>query len=287
MNKERIAIIQMLVCASFWSIAGIFIKMIPWNGFAIAGVRSLFAGLAIFVCMRLMGISYILNRKTLMTGVFTACVYICFVCANKLTTAANAIVIQYTCPVFIVIFEVLFYGKKARKQDLAVVLLTLAGIALFFFDQLEGGYILGNIVAIIAGMFMAGMFVTMGELEENQRFSGILNAQILTFLVGLPFFLFTGTVITTTSVICIVILGVIQLGLPYVLYIKATKYCPPLACSLLSTIEPLLNPVWVFIFDGERPGMFALIGGVVVIVSITVWCIFGQEKAPEKTLAEV
>lgn len=287
MNKERIAIVQMLVCASFWSIAGIFIKMIPWNGFAIAGVRSLFAGLAIFVCMRLMGISYILNRKTLMTGVFTACVYICFVCANKLTTAANAIVIQYTCPVFIVIFEVLFYGKKARKQDLAVVLLTLAGIALFFFDQLEGGYILGNIVAIIAGMFMAGMFVTMGELEENQRFSGILNAQILTFLVGLPFFLFTGTVITATSVICIVILGVIQLGLPYVLYIKATKYCPPLACSLLSTIEPLLNPVWVFIFDGERPGMFALIGGVVVIVSITVWCIFGQEKAPEKTLAEV
>lgn len=287
MNKERIAIIQMLVCASFWSIAGIFIKMIPWNGFAIAGVRSLFAGLAIFVCMRLMGISYILNRKTLMTGVFTACIYICFVCANKLTTAANAIVIQYTCPVFIVIFEVLFYGKKARKQDLAVVLLTLAGIALFFFDQLEGGYILGNIVAIIAGMFMAGMFVTMGELEENQRFSGILNAQILTFLVGLPFFLFTGTVITATSVVCIVILGVIQLGLPYVLYIKATKYCPPLACSLLSTIEPLLNPVWVFIFDGERPGMFALIGGVVVIVSITVWCIFGQEKAPEKTLAEV
>lgn len=285
MKKERIAIVQMLVCASFWSIAGIFIKMIPWNGFAIAGVRSLFAGLAIFVCMRLMGINYILNRKTLMTGVFTACVYICFVCANKLTTAANAIVIQYTCPVFIVIFEVLFYGKKARKQDIAVVLLTLAGIALFFFDQLEGGYILGNIVAIIAGMFMAGMFVTMGELEENQRFSGILNAQILAFLVGLPFFLFTGTEITGTSVICIVILGVIQLGLPYVLYIKATKYCPPLACSLLSTIEPLLNPVWVFIFDGERPGMFALIGGVVVIVSITVWCVFGQEKAAQKNLA--
>ncbi|MBQ2960745.1 MAG: EamA family transporter [Oscillospiraceae bacterium] len=287
MNKERIAIVQMLVCASFWSIAGIFIKLIPWNGFAIAGMRSLISGITIFICMKLMGIDYVLNKKTFMTGLFTACVYICFVCANKLTTAANAIVIQYTCPVFIVIFEVLFYGKKARKQDVTVVLLTLGGIALFFFDQLEGGYILGNIVAIVAGMFMAGMFVTMGELEENQRFSGILNAQILTFLVGLPFFVFGGTQITGTSVLCILILGVIQLGLPYVLYIKATKYCPPLACSLLSTIEPLLNPVWVFIFDGERPGMYALIGGVVVIVSITVWCIFGQEKAPQEKLLEV
>ena len=230
---------------------------------------------------------YILNRKTFLTGAFTACVYICFVCANKLTTAANAIVIQYTCPVFIVIFEVLFYGKKARKQDVAVVFLTLAGIALFFFDQLEGGYILGNIIAIIAGMFMAGMFVTMGELEEQQRFSGILNAQILTFLVGLPFFVLTGPELTVTSISSILILGVIQLGLPYVLYIKATKYCPPLACSLLSTIEPLLNPVWVFIFDGERPGIYALIGGIIVIISITVWCIFGQEKAPQKEFAEV
>ena len=287
MTKERIAVVQMLLCATFWSMAGIFIKLIPWNGFAIAGMRSLIAGLTIFACMKLMGVRYILNKKTFLTGVFTACVYICFVCANKLTTAANAIVIQYTCPVFIVIFEVLFYGKKARKQDVAVVLLTLAGIALFFFDQLEGGYILGNIIAIIAGMFMAGMFVTMGELEEEQRFSGILNAQILTFLVGLPFFLFTSPQLTATSISSILILGVIQLGLPYVLYIKATKYCPPLACSLLSTIEPLLNPVWVFIFDGERPGIYALIGGVVVIVSITAWCIFGQEKAPQKKFAEV
>ena len=168
-----------------------------------------------------------------------------------------------------------------------VVIATLLGIALFFFDQLKPGYILGNFVAIAAGMFMAGMFMAVGNLEGDERFSAIFIGQMFTFLVGLPFFVFGGTQITGTSVLCILILGVIQLGLPYVLYIKATKYCPPLACSLLSTIEPLLNPVWVFIFDGERPGMYALIGGVVVIVSITVWCIFGQEKAPQEKLLEV
>lgn len=287
MNKERIAILQMLGCATLWSLAGIFIKLIPWNGIAVAGMRSFVAGITIFACMKLMGIKYVLSKKTLLTGSFSACTYICFVCANKLTTAANAIVLQFTCPVFIVIYEALLYGKKVRRQDMTVVAFTLAGIALFFFDQLEGGYIIGNIVAIIAGMFMAGMYVSVGELEDDQRFSGILNGQIITFLVGLPFFLFSKPELTGLTVAAIVFLGVVQLGLAYVLYVKSSKYCPPLACCLLAAVEPLLNPIWVFIFDGERPGLFAFIGGVIVIISITIWCIFGKEAAPQENLAEV
>jgi len=285
MNKERIAIIQMLACATLWSIAGIFIKMVPWNGFAVAGMRSLVAGFTVLACMKVMGMDYVLSKKTVVAGILSACTYLCFVSANKLTTAANAIVLQFTCPVFIVIFEAVLFGKKVRKQDMTVVVFTLLGIALFFFDQLEGGYIIGNIVAILAGMFMAGMYVSVGELPPDQRFSGILNGQILTFLVGLPFFLFTDPQITTRAVLSIIILGVFQLGLAYVLYVKSSKYCPPLACCLLGAVEPLLNPIWVLIFDGEKPGMFAFIGGIIVIVSITIWCIFGKEKAPEETLA--
>lgn len=279
MNKERVAIMQMLACATLWSIAGIFIKLIPWNGFAVAGMRSLVAGITILVCMKIMGINYVLSKKTIITGIFSACTYICFVSANKLTTAANAIVLQFVSPVFIVIYEAILYGKKVRKQDVTVVCFTLIGIALFFFDQLEGGYIIGNIIALMAGMFMAGQFVLVGELPENERYSSILNGQIITFLVGLPFFLLTKPVISTTAIMAIVILGVFQLGLAYVLYVKSSRYCPPLACCLLGAVEPLLNPVWVFLFDGERPGIFAFIGGVVVIVSITVWCVFGKEKA--------
>jgi hypothetical protein len=112
------------------------------------------------------------------------------------------------------------------------------------------------------------MFVTVGEIEPAERFSGVLNGQILTFLVGLPFFLATKPALTRTALIAILILGVFQLGISYVLYVQSTKYCPPLACNLLGALEPLLNPVWVFLFDGERPGLFALLGSVVVIVSI-------------------
>ena len=278
MNKEKKAMLEMLLCAALWSIAGIFIKLIPWNGFAVAGLRSLIAGATIYICMRRMGLHYVLNRNTLIAGFFAGCTYICFVCANKLTTAANAIVLQFTSPVFIVIYSALFFKKPVRRQDLAVVLFTLIGIALFFLDQLKPGYILGNCVAIAAGMFMAGMYVSVGEIAMEERFSGVLNGQIFTFLVGLPFVLTTHPVFNMTTVTCILILGVFQLGLSYVLYVKSTQYCPALACCLLGAVEPLLNPVWVFLFDGERPGLFALVGSVIVIVSITLWCIYGQEK---------
>ena len=281
MKKENLAIIEMLICATLWSIAGIFMKLLPWNGFAVAGLRSLIAGLTIAAYILIRGKRIIINRRTLVTGVFTACVYTCFAVANKLTTAANAIVLQFTSPVFIVIFSALILKKRIRRSDALVVSFTLLGIALFFFDQLRPGYILGNFVAIAAGMFMAGMFMAVGELEGEQRFSGILIGQTLTFLVGLPFVIATRPEFTAVTTLSILILGVFQLGISYILYVESSKYCPPLACCLLGAAEPLLNPVWVLIFDGERPGVFALIGGVIVVVSITIWCVFGQEKPEE------
>ena len=280
MKKENKAIIEMLICATLWSTGGIFIKLLPWNGFAVAGLRSLIAGATMGLYMLLKKYRFVLSRRTFLSGVFTACVYTCFVLANKLTTAANAIVLQFTSPVFIVIFSALFFHKKIRRADLAAVLFTLLGVALFFFDQLKPGYILGNCVAIVAGMFMAGMFVTVGEMQGEERFSAIFIGQMLTFLVGLPFVIATKPELTAQTMGCILALGVFQLGISYILYVKASVYCPPLACCLLGAVEPLLNPVWVFLFDGERPGIFALAGSVVVIVSITLWCVFGKEKAP-------
>lgn len=278
MKKENIAIIEMLICAALWSVAGIFIKLIPWNGFAVAGMRSLIAGLTIAVYMLITRRRYILSRRTVIGGIMTAGVYTCFTVANKLTTAANAIVLQYTCPVFIVILSAIFLKQKIRKNDLAVVIATLAGIALFFFDQLKPGYILGNFVAIAAGMFMAVMFILVGNMEGDERFSTITNGQFLTFFVGLPFIIATKPEFTAAATASILVLGVFQLGISYILYVKSTQYCPPLACCLLGALEPLLNPVWVLIFDGERPGVWALIGGIIVVVSITLWCTFDRDK---------
>ena len=276
MQKKAASIIEMLICALLWSIGGIFIKLLPWNGFAVASLRSLVAGLTIGAYMLIARRRFVMNRKVLLSGILTGCVYICFVCANKLTTAANAIVLQFTSPVFIVIISALFLGKRIRRTDAAAVVLTLLGVALVFFDQLKGGYLAGNIVAIASGLFMAGMYVCVGNLEEDERYSAICTGQAFTFLAGLPSVFITKPELTVTTVACVLILGIFQLGISYVLYVRAARNCPPLACCLLGGLEPLLNPVWVMLFDGETPGPLALIGGLIVIAAVTLWCAFAD-----------
>lgn len=284
MDKKNKAIIEMLTCAALWSIAGIFIKLIPWSAFAISSIRSLVAGITLLVFIKFNRYRIIFNKKTLLSGFFMGLTYTSFVLSNKLTTAANAIVLQFTAPLFIVIFSAVLFKQKIRRNDLIAVLCAMVGIAMFFLDKLETGYLAGNFVAILAGAFMACMYMTMGNIEGEERFSAILVGQILAFLIGLPAVITTHPTFSAAPVVCIVILGVFQLGIPYILYAKASEYCPPLACSLLGAVEPLLNPVWVFLFDGEKPGFYALIGAVIVIASVTIWCAFGN-KSEEETYA--
>lgn len=266
----------MLLCAALWSIAGIFIKLIPWNSIVIAGLRSLIAGLVMFVYMRARGIGFTADRRSLAGGAALCLTLTCFVAANKLTTAANSIVLQFTAPMFIVVFSALFLKKRFSRADVLAVVLTMAGISLFFFDQLMPGHLAGNCVAIFAGMAFACYYMSLEGASESQRMSAILIAHGLTFLVGLPFTFVYPPELSAAPVACILVLGVVQLGIPYVLLGRASGACPPLACSLLGAVEPLLNPVWVFIFDGEAPGLWALIGGVVVVATITVWCVYGD-----------
>ncbi len=271
----------MLACASLWSIAGIFIKLIPWNSFAISCLRSLFAGLTILVFIAIKRYKIIFNRRTLTAGIIMGLVYTSFVAANKLTTAANAIVLQFTAPLFIVILSAVLFKQKILKKDLLAVVFTMLGISMFFLDKLEGGYLMGNFVAILAGALMGGMYMAMGEAQGEERFSAILIGQITAFLIGLPFVIATKPEFSGLPVLYIIILGVFQLGIPYILYGKAAEFCPPLACCLLGAVEPLLNPIWVLIFDGEKPGIYALIGGIIVITSVTVWCAAGNKKQEE------
>ena len=281
MKKENKAIIQMLTCAALWSIAGIFIKLIPWNAFAISSLRSLIAGITVLAFIKLKGYKIVLNRRTLTAGILMSFVYTAFVGANKLTTAANAIVLQFTAPLFIVVFSSILFKQKIRRADITAVICAMVGISMFFFDKLEGGYLTGNLVAILAGALMGGMYMAIGRTDGAERYSAILFGQLSAFLIGLPFIIATRPEISAFPVLYIIILGVFQLGIPYILYGMASEYCPPLACSLLGAVEPLLNPIWVLIFDGERPDVYALVGGVIVVASVTLWCAFGN-KVEEK-----
>jgi drug/metabolite transporter (DMT)-like permease len=280
-TQQRIAILQMLTCAALWSIAGILFKLIDWNPFVIAGFRALFAALAVGVYMLVTKQKLVVSKQVLISAFFLAATFFCFVSANKLTTAANAIVLQFTSPIFIMLISAVLYRQKFKPTDYITVLLTFLGIAVFFVSGLHDGHLTGDLVAILAGVFMAGMFVFVSRTDKTEKMSGIFFGQVLTAAVGIPFAFFTKGTVTSTAVIAIIVLGVVQIGIPYILLALATNHCPPLALSLIGALEPLLNPVWVLIFNGERPGVFSLIGGVIVIGAVTAQCVLQDRKTGE------
>ena len=276
----------MLVCATMWSTAGIFIKLIPWNPFVIAGWRSLISAGTVFLFLRIWKIKFKFNLRAVLMGLLMCLTFFSFVSANKLTSAANAIVLQFTAPLFLMVFSSVLFHEKFRRADLIAVLFTMGGIALFFFDKLSGGYLLGNCIAILAGAFMAGMYLVIGKVDEETKMGGMLLWHLFTAAVGIPVTFFTSAPVSSAAILCILGLGIIQLGIPYILLTLSSKNCPPLACSLLGAMEPLLNPLWVFIFNGEAPGFFALVGGLVVIISITLWCIWQGKNSPTAAVNE-
>lgn len=279
MDATRKAMLQMFVCAALWSIAGIFIKLIDLNPFVIAGFRSLFAAITVLVFMISRREKIVFTRNVAISAFFLSSTFFAFVSANKLTTAANAIVLQYTAPVFILIASVIFLNEKLVRADVAVVAAAVVGIALFFFDQLDGGKLAGNLLGVLSGLMMACMFLSVRNCRETERMSGMLMGHLLTALVGIPFLLAGGGQMTARSLGLLAVLGVFQLGIPYILCGLASAHCSPLACSLIGTVEPLLNPVWVAIFDGEAPGPFALAGAVIVVGAITIWCVVKARTA--------
>ena len=273
----------MALCGVLWSLGGIFIKLISWSPFMIAGVRSLIAALILGGYMYFRRVPVKICRYSIGAGIGLSASCLFFVVANKLTTAANAIVLQYAAPVFILIISAVFLKQKLHRKEVITVSITMVGIILFFFDQLSPGSILGNIFGILAGLFLAFMLVMvgLGGMNDSIRMTGILLAHLMTTVIGIPAGLFGTSAATSTEILYIVILGVFQLGIPYLLFAIATRDCPPLAASLIAMLEPLLNPVWVAIFVGEMPGLCALIGAAIIIVTVTWWCISDSRQTPD------
>lgn len=282
MTKKNIAIVEMIVCSVLWSIAGVLIKGIQCHPMVITGLRSFVAALTVAGFMVVSKIRFKLTFEALISAICLCCTVSAFVMANKMTTAANAIVLQYVSPIFVLLFSVIFFKKRFSKADILVSVVTLAGISLFFFDEMDRGGVTGNIVAVISGIFIAAMFVFNGSCGKDERMTGVFLGQCFAAIAGMCFIPFTDNVFDFTGVSSIIILGVFQLGIPYILVALALEHCPPLACTLISVIEPLLNPVWVFIFKKEVPGPNAFVGAAIILISVTSWCIYNDTKEKKK-----
>ena len=278
MSRKKIGALQMLSCSVLWSMAGILFKFIPWNPMVIASARALIAGCTVRAFMAARRMTPRVSGKTVRAGLAKGLTCLLFVVANKRITAANAIVLQYTAPVFLMLFSAVFYRRRFSRGDVAAVAFTLLGISLFFLGKYDAGRLAGNLIAVGAGVSMGAMYMFMGEVTEEERLSSVLLGEAFCFLAGLPFMFLTEVELSPVPVVLIFVLGVFQLGIPYILYSLAAGKCSPLACCLLGALEPLLNPLWVLIFYGEKPGLFALLGGAVVITAVTLWSVFSSGR---------
>jgi drug/metabolite transporter (DMT)-like permease len=263
-------LLLVLGAAILWSTGGLFIKATSLSAFELSFGRSLLAVITIAFVTRHEGFG--LNRISAVTSILYAALLILFVLATKLTTAANAIFLQYTAPVYVMILEPLFYKEKFRRRDLVTVAICAAGMSLFFVGKLRPQDVNGNLVALASGVCFALFFLLMrhSKAREVNRASSAIYGNLIVVLVCAPaFFGAASRGISKADVACIAYLGIIQIGVAYILFTGAmARGLRSLDASIVGYIEPVLNPVWVFLFIGERPSGWAIIGGAIIIVSV-------------------
>ncbi len=268
-NDRTKSIIFLVITATMWSLGGLLIKSVDTNPLAIAGVRS---GISAVIILAATGKPK-LNWSLAQIGAalsYTGLVML-FVAATKNTTAANAILIQYTAPVYVALLSAWILKEKVKLLDWLTIAVVMGGMILFFMDGLSLEGVLGNVFAAASGICFAFFAVFMRMQKEGSPIESVLLGNIFTAVIGMPFIF--SDMPSTSGWLYLVVLGVVQLGIPYVLYSKAIKYVTALEASLIPVIEPMLNPVWVFLFIGEVPGLWSLVGGVIVITAVTIRCV--------------
>tara|TARA_B100000212_G_scaffold64538_1_gene44505 strand:- start:1038 stop:1958 length:921 start_codon:yes stop_codon:yes gene_type:complete len=263
--SRKNAILMLLFAGVLWSLGGLLIKSIPWHPLAISGLRGGIAAIVIYAFSK--------DRKIIITyeKLFAACLYTLvvtlFVVANKLTTAGNAILLQYTAPVYVALFGYMFLGEKSTFIDWITIFILLGGLTLFFLDDLSFDGYLGNALAILSGMSFAALTISLRKQKNHNPSDSILLGNILTLIIGLPLII-SETSFNLHSIILILILGIIQLGVPYILYTTAIKHVTALDAIIFPVVEPILNPILVFFILGETLGPWAFLGGALVLGSV-------------------
>ena len=311
----------MVLCALGWSLGGVFLKYVTINSFAIAGFRSLIAFCTIAIFSRSLPHFFVRNeqnksidkKQTLylwLSAISYAGTMILYVISNKLTYAANVVFLEYTEPVWVILFSTLLIGEKNKKIDYITFAGIVVGMLLFFADNLlesrNGAQasefadtaLLGNILALCSGITFAAttifqrkqqlLIAQIKQAEGQNQFTtdkkhdtsrdAFMIAQLIVACFGLPFvFLKSNGIPDTRSIIFLLLLGILQMGIPNLLYSVGIKKVTALSASLITMIEPLMNPIWVFLFVREIPTWKCILGGVIILT-----CILAREIVLKK-----
>jgi DME family drug/metabolite transporter len=268
--------------ALVWSTGGLFIKWSSLGPVQLSFGRALFAAITVAFFTRREGFGF--NYLTAITSILYAGLVLCFVIATKQTTAANAIFLQYTAPVYLLVLEPLLYKERFRLADLFTVVACIAGMSLFFLGKLEARAVTGNLIALGSGLCMALYFLLLRHPHSQKinRASSVIYGNLLLVLVLGALMLFFGYPVAPLGgldVFILVYLGVVQLGLGYTLFtLGIARGVRSLQAGIIGYIEPMLNPLWVFLFLGERPSGWAILGGAIITVAVVLHTLKARRK---------
>ena len=265
LRPERLGAILVVAAALLWSTGGVVIKSIPEPALKVAFYRSAFAAVALFAFFRRVRWPRRAAFATAVTS-YAACLTT-FVIATKWTTAANAIFLQYSGVVWVLLASPFVLRERLRLRDVAAVGLALAGMALFFVGRIETRGRAGDLVAVLSGVLFAVLVLSLRRERGAGAETAVTWGNVLAAAALLPFVAGDFSV-SGRSAALLLFLGIFQIAGAYVLFVRGLRHVPALEASLLGMIEPIANPVWVFLLLRERPGPYALVGGFVVLAAI-------------------
>jgi drug/metabolite transporter (DMT)-like permease len=265
-----------------WSTGGLFIKLTSLDPYQLTFFRSLLAAITVIVLTYKRGLR--INGFGMLGSVFYALLLFLFVWATKHTTAANAIFLQYTAPIYILILGPFVIGEKFHWRDLVTIVCCLAGMSLFFVGKLEISDYEGNIAALTSGVFF-GLYMLLLRHPRARRMNPtitVIYGNLILAVLTLPSGISALPVMTLLDALAVAFLGIVQIGVAYILFIKGvTGGTRPLDASIIGFIEPLLNPVWVFLIIGERPSRWAVLGGATIIATVAAHTIAQYRRRSE------
>jgi drug/metabolite transporter (DMT)-like permease len=268
-SRHTTALLFVFAAAFLWSTGGLFIKWNSLSGLELSCYRSFLAMITVAILTKHEGFG--LNRLMLVASLLYSVLLILFVLATKETTAANAIFLQYTSSVYVLILEPIVYKEKFRGRDFGTVVVCLGGMALFFVGQLRPQDVTGNLLALASGFCFALYFLLLRHprAREVNRASSVIYGNLLAVILTAPWGLAALASITLHDALSVAYLGVVQLGIAYTLFtFGMARGVRSLDAGIICYVEPVLNPVWVFLVLGERPSRWALLGGTIILAAV-------------------
>ena len=268
-------LIYISMAALLWSSGGLFIRILTLDAFQISFYRSLIAAITIIVITstRKQKLSFQFDLISVLCSLSYSLILILFVVAAKLTTIANAIFLQFTAPIYLLFLEPVFLRTKFEKKNLIALIFCLAGMVLFFFGKLELSGYLGNIIAIGSGICFALFTLFLKRKRQlhnrDETLVYILVGNFLVCLFCLPL-IWNNFSFDLTQGFVLLYMGIFQIGISYIIFNEGVKYISATESMIIAMLEAILSPIWVFIGVGEAPSVYAIIGSVIILLTI-VW----------------